>query len=233
MVRRICVVGAGRVGSALAARLEERGVAVRRTGRELDTGDAELVLLCVPDRAIAEVAGRLEPGPWVAHTSGATSLAALDPHVSRFSLHPLQTFVRRRGAEQLDGAWAAISAESDRCRAQAVELAEALGLRPFDLREDSRVLYHAGATLVSGFLVTLHRAAVLLFGDAATPTEALLPLMRRTIDNGFEATGPISRGDWVTVEAHLAELDRHRPELVPLYRELAQVTACESSGEAA
>ena len=50
-----------------------------------------------PTRAIAEVAQRIEPGPWVAHTSGATSLSALDPHVRRFGLHPLQTFTHQRG----------------------------------------------------------------------------------------------------------------------------------------
>ena len=91
------VIGRGRVGSAVAARLEERDVDVREE-------DVELVLICVPDRAIAEVAARVEPGPWVAHVSGATPLAALEPHSKRLSVHPLQTFTRDRGPEQLDGA---------------------------------------------------------------------------------------------------------------------------------
>src|SRR3954471_13271783 len=81
------VIGSGRVGSAVAARLRERGVDVRADG-------AELVLLCVPDSAIAEVARGIPEGPWVAHVSGATPLAALAPHVRRFSVHPLQTFTR-------------------------------------------------------------------------------------------------------------------------------------------
>ena len=105
------VIGRGRVGSAVAARLRERGV-------ELRGHDAELVLLCVPDRAIAEVAAAIEPGPWVAHVSGATPLAALDPHERRFSVHPLQTFTLERGPEQLDGAWAAVTAETDEARAR-------------------------------------------------------------------------------------------------------------------
>ena len=70
-----CVVGAGRVGSALAARLAER-IPTHVAGRELETAGADLVLLCVPDRAVPEVASTLAPGPWVAHTSGATPLAA-------------------------------------------------------------------------------------------------------------------------------------------------------------
>ena len=56
------VIGRGRVGSAVAARLEERGV-------ELRADAADLVLLCVPDRAIAEVADSIAPGPWVGHRS--------------------------------------------------------------------------------------------------------------------------------------------------------------------
>jgi len=98
------VIGSGRVGSAVGARVQERGIAVRE--------DGELVLLCVPDSAIADVARTIEVGPWVAHVSGATPLAALDPHSLRFSVHPLQTFTRARGAEQLDGAWAAVTAET-------------------------------------------------------------------------------------------------------------------------
>ena len=107
MIERAQVIGAGRVGSAMAARLRERGL-------DLSADEPELVLLCVPDRAIAEVAAALEAGPWVAHVSGATPLAALDPHERRFGLHPLQTFTRDRGAEQLDGAFAAVTAETDR-----------------------------------------------------------------------------------------------------------------------
>ena len=108
MFESACVVGAGRVGRAMATRLGGR-IPTRTTGRELDCAQAELVLLCVPDRAIPEVAAAVAPGPWLAHTSGASRLEALAPHERRFSLHPLQTFTLDRGPEQLDGAWAAIS----------------------------------------------------------------------------------------------------------------------------
>jgi predicted short-subunit dehydrogenase-like oxidoreductase (DUF2520 family) len=73
--------------------------------------------------------------------------------------------------------------------------------------------------------VTLHRIASTLFEQVDAPPEALVPLMRRTIENGFELTGPISRGDWTTVEAHLRALGERRPELEGLYRTLAEATA--------
>jgi predicted short-subunit dehydrogenase-like oxidoreductase (DUF2520 family) len=198
MFKDVTVIGAGRAGSAIAARLRERGVAVR--------DDGELRLLCVPDRAIAEVARSLAPGPWLAHVSGGTPLAALDPHLKRFSVHPLQTLTVTRGPEQLDGAWGAVTAESDEAHARGLWLAETLGLRPFTLADDKRASYHAGAAIASNFLVTLYRTASQLFEDAGAPPEALIPLLERTIENGFDLTGPISRGDWETVERHRSAL---------------------------
>ena len=217
MFDTITIIGSGRVGSAVAARLRERGLDVAPA--------AELVLLCVPDDAIAAVAGEIPVGPWIGHVSGATPLAALEPHARRFSVHPLQTFTRARGPEQLDGAWAAVTAKSDEARAVASWLAETLGLRPFDLADAARPLYHAGAAIASNYLVTLHAVASDLFRAAGAPSEALVPLMRRTIENGFELTGPIERGDWETIEAHRRAIRAARPELEPLYDVLAEATA--------
>ena len=220
----VCVVGAGRAGSALAARLAER-VPTWTTGRELDTSGADLVLLCVPDRAIAETAAAIPPGPWVAHTSGARTLDALDPHVRRFSLHPLQTLVRHRGPEQLDGSWAAVSGETPEALAAGFRLADLLRLLPFELDDDARLVYHAAAVMAQSFLVALHWAAAELFEEAGAPPDALLPLMQRTMDNDFELTGPITRGDWETIERHLEVIREQRPELEPMYRALTDMMA--------
>jgi len=222
MISSVHVVGTGRAGGAIAARLRERGLSVT-AGRDA-LADADLVLLAVPDEAIADVAGRISIGPWVAHVSGATSLTALDPHERRFSVHPLQTLTADRGPEQLDGAWAAVTAETDEAAAAANWLAETLGLRPFPLADDDKPLYHAGAAMASNFLVTLYRAASRLLEETDAPPEALVPLITRTIENGFALTGPIARGDWSTVEAHLDALAERAPDLVPLYRALAEAT---------
>ncbi len=217
-----CVVGAGRVGTAIAARLSE-SLPTRLTGRELETRDADLVLLCVPDRAVPEVAAAIPVGPWIAHTSGARTLDALDPHDRRFSLHPLQTFVRHRGPEQLDGAWAAVAGENPAALDAGFWLAGLLRLRPFELDDEVRLVYHAGAVMAQSFLVALHWAASELLEEADAPPEALLPLMRRTMENDFELTGPITRGDWETIERHLEVIREQRPELEPMYRALTDM----------
>ena len=219
MIERVDVIGSGRVGSAFTARLRERGVAV---GED----DADIVLLCVPDTAISDVSRCLAPGrAWVGHVSGATPLAALEPHERRFSLHPLQTFREPSGdpaqlAMQLDGAWTAITGDTAEALAVARELAELLGLQPFELADGDRTLYHAGAVFASNYLVTLQRAAVRL----GVPAEGLVPLMRGTVEHGFELTGPIARGDWATVEAHKQAIRARQPELEHLYDTLAEAT---------
>jgi predicted short-subunit dehydrogenase-like oxidoreductase (DUF2520 family) len=217
MFNRIRIIGHGRVGSAASARLAERG--------RLCTDGPDLVLLCVPDRVIGAVAADVTTGPWVAHVSGATPLAALAPHERRFSVHPLQTFDRSGRADQFDGAWGAVTAETDDARARARWLAAELGLRAFDLRDGDRAIYHAGAAMASNYLVTLYRAARRACEAAGVPPEALVPLMRRTIDNGFDLTGPIARGDWATVDRHLEAIRAHAPELEAMYRALARATA--------
>jgi predicted short-subunit dehydrogenase-like oxidoreductase (DUF2520 family) len=219
MIDSIRIIGAGgRVGSAMSARLGERGL-------RLEDDQPALVLLCVPDRAIAEVAADITPGPWVAHVSGATPLSALDPHERRFGMHPLQSFAKARGPEQLDGSWGAVTAQNVEARAVGFWLAETLGLRPFALDDAHRAAYHAGAAMASNYLVTLRAAAGSLLEAADAPAEALDPLMRGVIEGGFELTGPIARGDWETVERHLDVIRRERPELEELYVVLARATA--------
>ncbi len=221
------VIGSGRAGRAVAARLRERGLKVAVTGRgaRAEPGfAADLVLLCVPDAAIGEVARAVPPGPWIAHVSGATTLAALDPHTRRFSVHPLQTLTTERGAEQLDGAWGAVTGETDEARETATWLAETLGLRPFLLADADRPLYHAAAVIAGNYLVTLYRTASVLFDRVGAPPEALVPLMERTIENGFALTGPIARGDRATIDAHVRALRERAPDVVPLYLALAEAT---------
>ena len=204
VIERVHVIGSGRVGSAVSARLRERGVAV-------GGDDPDVALLCVPDTAISDVSRCLAPGrAWV----------ALEQHERRFSLHPLQTFDRSGDPGQFDGAWAAISGDTGEALAVARELAETLGLQPFVLADSDRTLYHAGAVFASNYLVTLQRAAVRL----GVPAQGLVPLMRGTIEHGFELTGPIARGDWATVEAHKQAIRASHPELEHLYATLAGAT---------
>jgi predicted short-subunit dehydrogenase-like oxidoreductase (DUF2520 family) len=219
-----CVVGAGRVGQAIGARLGEH-IPTRTVGRELDVGEADLVVLCIPDAEILGVAERIPRGPWITHTSGSASVDELRGHERRFSLHPLQTFTRGGGAQQLDGSWAAISGEDSEALAAGRELANLLGLKPFELADGSRALYHAAAMMASSFVVTLHEVGAELMRAAGGPPEALVPLTRRTIENGFQHTGPLVRGDTETVKRDGDAIAEFQEDRLVLFAALVKTEA--------
>lgn len=218
---RIAVVGPGRLGTALHRALLAAGY---------DAGDAPLgrgaqpeadvVVLCVPDRAIADAAASLAPGPLVVHCSGASSLELVLPHARRGVLHPLLSVPT--GETALGGACAAIRATSAEDAALLRALAEQLGMVPIDVAEEDRTAYHAAATLASNALVALQVAAAELAATAGVPASALQPLARAALSQVGERgpaalTGPAARGDWDTVAAQRAAIAERTPHLLPLF----------------
>lgn len=231
---RCAIVGAGRLGRALASSLREAGIAVEGPlGRGADGHDADVVLLCVPDGEIARAAAAIarrdgHGGPLVGHCSGALGLDVLAPHEA-FSLHPLMT-VPAEGPARLAGASAAIAGATPHARGVAQALAFHLGLTPIDVADEDRAAYHAAASVASNFLVTLEAVAERLAATAGVERAALVPLVRATVENwaslgGERAlTGPIVRGDEATVERQRATIAERAPELLPLFDALADAT---------
>jgi predicted short-subunit dehydrogenase-like oxidoreductase (DUF2520 family) len=231
----LAVVGRGRVGGSLARAAEAAGIEVRTAGRdEIATAceGAATVLLCVPDAAIAAAAGEVPEGPdFVGHVSGAGTLNLLAEAAAKgartFSLHPLQTFAD--GETTVQGTPAAIAGSDGTALGFARELAEALGMRPFEVAEGDRSAYHAAAAIASNLLVALEESAAELLTKLGTDEarELLAPLVLRTAANWVELgpdalTGPIARGDQTTVDGHRAALRERAPELLPLYAALAE-----------
>ena len=225
----IVLVGPGRAGHALRDRAIAYGHAARLVRDPAAAGDADVVLLTVPDRAVAEVAAGLEPTQWVGHVSGATPLAALGPSPRRFVLHPAQSLERDGGAAQLDGVSAFTTGADGPAAAFAADLAEALGLHPVPLAEDVRPLPHVACVFASNYLVTLLATACRIL-DVEDAPRILAPLARRALDNAIaqggamRPTGPVSRGDAATISTHLTALGRLDPALTDLYVALARAT---------
>jgi predicted short-subunit dehydrogenase-like oxidoreductase (DUF2520 family) len=226
----IAIVGAGRLGTALAAALRAGGFAVRGPlGRGQDVPDAKVVLLCVPDGEIAAAAAAVAPGPLVGHCSGATGLGALAPHEG-FSLHPLMTVPAGAGPEAFAGAGCAVDGTTARALATAEALAAALGMRATRVADEHRAAYHAAASIASNFLVALESAAERLAATAGVDRALLAPLVRAAVENwaargASEAlTGPIARGDEATVARQRAAVAERTPDLVPLFDALADAT---------
>jgi predicted short-subunit dehydrogenase-like oxidoreductase (DUF2520 family) len=228
-LRQCAIVGAGRLGTAMASALRSTGLEVAGPlGRGADPRDADAVLLCVPDGQIADAASVVTPGPLVGHCSGATGLDVLDGHEG-FALHPLMTFPRDR-APRFAGAGCAVAGTTPRALAVARALGERLEMRPVVMADDDRAAYHAAASIASNFLVALEGAAERLAATTGVDRALLAPLARASLEDWIERgaedalTGPIVRGDEGTVRRQRAAIAERTPELLELYDALVTAT---------
>lgn len=225
------VVGRGRAGGSFANALRAAGWFVDEIGHDAaELADAangvDLVLLCVPDGSIAETAAAIAPVPTtvVAHCSGSSTLEVLEPHERRASIHPLVALPDRVvGARRLLGAWFAVA--GDRL---AHEVVAAMDGRAFDVPDEARVRYHAAAVIASNHLVALLGQVERVASTLDVPLEAFLDLARGSLENvaqlgpAVALTGPVARGDWNTVNAHLEALPEDEREA---YRALSDAAA--------
>jgi len=255
--KRFVIVGAGAVGCSLAAALAERGLTVAavasrteasaRRGAELGGAplattdvaraarEGDVVVLSVPDDAIAEVCravtagGGFAKGDVAIHLSGALGSKVLEPArragARALSFHPAQTFARP-DARLFEEIVVALEGDAE-ALSVGEELARRLGATPVALGTEQKVLYHAALCVGCNYVVALADAAVRLLEKAGLEEEALrtyAPLLRATAANiqsvgpARALTGPISRGDVATVKRHLEALDRQAPEMGELYR---------------
>ena len=243
----LVVIGNGRVGGAIARAARAAGLDARvvsHSRARAAAAGAGIVLLCVPDRAIADVCADIaaaDPLPaYLGHVSGASGLDVLEAArrrgIDTFSLHPLQTVPGP--AADLAGAPCAVAGSNPAAVSRAHALGVQLRMQPFDVPEDRRAAYHAAAVMASNFLVALEEAAAALLARAGVSDARtiLTPLVLRTAANwaaeGSAAlTGPIARGDEAIVQRHLDALRELAPELLPLYEALAERTRAAAGNE--
>lgn len=226
----VAIVGAGRLGSALVRALADAGVAVSGphlrgyTGRGSSAG---VVLLCVPDRAVREAAALIDPTLLVGHTAGALGLDIIG-RPEAFSVHPLLTVTPQRTA--FAGAAAAVAGTNNRTLAIASAIATRVGMRPIEVDESLRPLYHAAASAASNYLVTVEGLAERLAARAGIERSDLAPLVRAAVENWIAGgaaaalTGPVARGDNETVNRQRAAVAEHDPSALPLWDALTDAT---------
>lgn len=215
---RVRIVGPGRAGTSLFEALRRSHWPVEPIlGRRDDVRDAaadvDLVVIATPDAAVGEVAASITPGPAVvAHLSGALGLAPLAAHQRVAVLHPLVALPDAdRGAERLVGAWFGLSAQGDPL---VEEVVEELRGRIVRVEEADWPRYHAAAVIASNHLVALLGQVERIAASMSVPLDAYLDLARGALDDvvalGPRAalTGPVRRGDTVTVQRHLDALPR-------------------------
>jgi len=192
----LAIAGAGRVGSALALLLSQRGWPIRGVwSRSPDAAarlaqpigaaawsdpaclaEADLVLLTVPDgaiggwaQAIAQAGGWRE-GQGVVHCSGAVEVSALAPAQAAGAwiggFHPLQAFATVEAARAVLPGSFFALEGAGPLRTWLPALAESLNGTWQWLKPGARPLYHAGAVFASNYVVTLFSVGVRLLTQA-------------------------------------------------------------------
>ena len=263
------VIGAGRVGAILASALRAAGHAIVGASAvsrvSLDRVDAllpgvpvleipkvveraELVLITVPDDALADLVAGLaatrawQPGQLVVHTSGRFGWRVLEPAVAGgaipLALHPAMTFT----GTSLDLARLADCSFGVTAPGPVLPIAQALvvemGAEPVVIAEEMRGLYHSALAHGSNHLVTLVAQALDLLREAGveSPGRMLGPLLSAALDNALRSgdaalTGPVARGDAGTVASHVQAIglaDRTAggsANVLETYRAMARATA--------
>lgn len=221
------IIGPGRAGGALALALAQSGWEVDepfRRGDDMSVAaiGVDLLVIATPDGAVAEIAAEVQPAPGtvVAHMAGSLGLDVLGAHRHRASIHPLVTIPRPDvGARRmLDGAWFAVAANEPGATRLVQQAVDDLGGRAIAVDEEHRTAYHAAACIASNHLVALLAQVERVAATAGVPLSAYLDLVRGTVDNVESMgprgalTGPVARGDEVTIARHLATLaESERP----------------------
>ena len=218
---RCAIVGAGRLGHALAAALREAGIDVEGPLGRGASPDAAVVLLTVPDGEIRAAAQAIGGAAVLGHCSGATTLDVLGDR-GGFSLHPLMT-VPEGGKAPFAGAGCAIAGSSEEALRTAESLARALGMTSVEVADEDRAAYHAAASIAANFLVALEGQAERLAATAGVPRELLVPLARAALENwaahGAEhaLTGPVARGDEATIARQRQAVEERAPDLLDTF----------------
>jgi predicted short-subunit dehydrogenase-like oxidoreductase (DUF2520 family) len=202
----------------------------------------DLLLLTVPDDMLGNVvstlvgAGAIREGQVVCHTSGRHGLAVLEPATMigarPVAMHPAMTFTGTElDLDRLAGCVFGMTA-ADGERAYAEGLVADLRGVPLWVPESKRTLYHAGLAHGANHLVTLVSQAMELLAasGAEDPAATLRPLLNAALDNALASgdaalTGPIVRGDVLTVQAHLDDIAENAPATIPSYVAMAKATA--------
>lgn len=215
------------MGTALASALSTTTFTVLGPlGRGEAIENADVVLLCVPDSQISSAAALVPSDALVGHCSGALTLAPLGAREG-FSMHPLLSVTK--ATTSFAGAGCAVSASSARARAVCLELVHALEMRPFEVSDEMRGLYHAAASVAAGYVVAVAALAERLVQRAGVDREYLTPLVRSATENwahlGPDAlTGPIARGDEATVAQHREAIALYSPASLPMWDALTAAT---------
>ncbi|HYI44996.1 MAG TPA: DUF2520 domain-containing protein [Actinomycetota bacterium] len=237
---RFALIGAGRVGTAVACLLKLAGhqpVAVasrsaasaEEASRRLECPiaappemDAEVYLIGTGLDAIPDVAALIPSveGKPVIHFAGVTGTEPLSGAIERgglaCALHPVQACPEVDIAiQRLPGSAWGVTCSPD-AQAWAVELiAQGLGGRPVEVPEEGRALWHAAAVVTSNGIAALMAAGEMMIEQIgiADPASVLGPIAVGTAENARLGGGGAATLTGPVVRGEADTLSRHLESL--------------------
>lgn len=232
---RITMIGSGNVSTHLSAALKNAGhrimqvyspnighaslLAYHVAAEPVDNistinAETDLYIIAVKDDAIEGITAQLAAHrKLVVHTSGATSLAALQgftPNAGVF--YPLQTFSKDK---ELDfrSVPLCIEGASEAITSQLIELGQTISNNIYRVDSNQRKILHLSAVFACNFPNYLYSVAQKLLAANQLDFNLLRPLIMETaekVQHRFPAvvqTGPAIRNDKQTMAAHLQLLE--------------------------
>lgn len=228
-IRRISIIGTGRVANQLALALHEvnfeiAGIYGRNTNEARDLAlkvkstvinnisaplRSDLTLLCVSDDAISEVANAIseKSDSIIAHTSGAVPMSVIPPTLKRAVFYPLQSFSLDKKVVWENVPFCIESEDDDSINALGA-VAEMLSDKVYILSSEQRKSLHLAAVFANNFANLMFEFSEELLAKAEIDRSILHPLILETAHKVLlqkasqSQTGPASRGDVETIRAH-------------------------------
>jgi len=254
---KVFILGAGKVGRALAAALKKQGTKVTlrpaRKGVPTTKIDASIIILALRDRQLPPVAadlatsGVVPRNAVVVHNAGSLPAEVLQPLrgvcAGIAQMHPMISFASLDRFPTLTRGHVHVKGEPE-AEKRARTLAKKLRMTPRTFPDLDTVGYHAAAGLVANGAAALAAIGVELLAVSGVPRaeapKMLGPLLRSVAENvealGFPdaLTGPVRRGDAGAIERQIDLLRERLPEALPLFvtSGLAQLPIAARIGDA-
>ncbi len=213
--RKIGIVGLGRLGSSLAAKLDEKQTLVAISSRNPDRRNslrerfpnatilhdytripelADTIFITTSDSAIKQVCDNIQwqPHHWVIHCSGSLTLdvlsSAKNADASTAGFHPLQTFPYHDAGWLFEGASFAIDTQDEDLKRWLETLVANLNGASFPIQgETAHSAYHASAVLACGLLAGLVGISAELWQNADIDRDRALKLLSPILNSTIEA----------------------------------------------
>lgn len=243
----VVLVGFGNVGShfyTILTELEHQvTVLTRKTEPKLPSESQiqdisefqkkiDLILLCVSDNSISEVAlslsRKIDNEIFIAHTSGILSADILKPFSNRACIYPLISIKKQFPLDKKNIPFILEGSNEEICTNIKHIATQISSLIPIFAKNREKEYIHLVAVFLNNFTNHIAYLGTKISDSKSIPFHIFLPLLNQTFENIqykktlLSQTGPAHRNDSITIENHLELLKDFSPQLTILYQYITQ-----------